>query len=178
MKLNLKSAGKSVMTNGKEVGLTLGGALLSRKFLDFDVMMKNQPADSFMRKHQGIIKFLVGTIGAGMVKQNSMLRPILNGVALEGGIKAVRTYGGGSFFPQLGEDSNLLGDGAQDGLLGDYELAEILAGADDMGADDMGSVVNEYPSSVSGGGLTENAFSSVAGVSGVPSDDMGAGEWD
>ena len=68
MKLNLKSAGKSVMTNGKEVGLTLGGALLSRKYLDFDMMFKNQAPDSFMRKHQGIIKFLAGTIGGGMVK--------------------------------------------------------------------------------------------------------------
>ena len=176
MKLNLKSAGKSVMTNGKEVGLTLGGALLSRKYLDFDMMFKNQAPDSFMRKHQGIIKFLAGTIGAGMVKGNSLLRPVLNGVALEGGIKAVRTYGGGNFFQPLGEGDSLLGEG---GAAGDGFLADVLEGAGDESLLGEGSVTNQYAASVSGmSDLTQNAFNSVSGVSGVPDDGDLSGDGD
>ena len=90
MKLNIKSATKSVMTNGKEVALTVAGALAAGKFLNFDTMFASQPPTSYMRKHQGVIKFIAATIGAGMVKNTSPLRPLLNGVALEGGLRMVR----------------------------------------------------------------------------------------
>jgi hypothetical protein len=157
MKLNIKSATKSVMTNGKEVALTVAGALVAGKFLNFDTMFAAQPPTSYMRKHQGAIKFLAATIGAGMVKSSSPLRPLLNGVALEGGLRMVRAYGGGTFFQPLGAE-NLMLEGADDA-----ELNEILEGADD---DLMGSITSNYQEAVAGPetDLTNNAASAVSGM--------------
>ena len=163
MKLNIKSATKSVLTNGKEVGLTVAGALVAGKFLNFDTMFATQPPTSMVRKHQGAIKFLVATVAAGMVKSSSPLRPVLNGVALEGGLRMIRAYGGGTFFQPIGADDLML-EGA------DAELDALLNGADD---DLMGSITNNYEAAVSGPAddLTNNSASAVSGMPGGNNND-------
>jgi hypothetical protein len=152
MGFSIKGATKSVMTEGKTVVIVLAGALASRKFLDFDTMFATQPADGYLRKHQGAIKFLGATIATGFVK-NKMVKELLMGVALEGGIKAVRTYGGGNFFQPLGEEDM---GGA------DAELQELLNGADDDSL--LGSVNNQYAASVAGADLTANSSNAVSGM--------------
>ncbi len=164
--MDLKSAGKNIMVNGKVIAVTTGGALLSRKFLDFNVMFKAQPADSALRKHQGIIKLLLALGIAGNVK-NDTVKQLLNGVAIEGAIQAVRAYGGGTFFQPLGAGDEAFMAGAADDF-----LQGLIDGADEslLGP----GVANQYPASVAGNfnDFTANAMSAVSGMAGE--DDMGA----
>lgn len=109
MKFNLKSIGKNIGKDAMEVGLIMGGAIASRKFIDLDSLLKDQPADGFLRKHQGGIKAVAAlSIAAALPanKKNDMIRSILFGVAIDGALREVRTLttddAGTSWFEQIG----------------------------------------------------------------------------
>ena len=98
------------MTAG-EVAVLGTGMLLTKKFLDFNVLFKKQIeknpklADAWYIKHQGIIKIAVGVLAAAYIK-NPWLRLLAIGVAAEGFISEVRVIStnkdGVSFFDKIG----------------------------------------------------------------------------
>ena len=164
--MDLKSASKNIMVNGKVIAVTTGGALLSRKFLDFNTMFATQPANGMLRKHQGIIKLLLALGIAGNVK-NDTVKQLLNGVAIEGAIQAVRAYGGGTFFQPIGAGDDVFISGAADDF-----LQGLIDGADDslLGA----GVTNQYPATV--GAFNDFTANAMSAVSGTPDDEVGAAD--
>ncbi len=107
-----KEFGKNLGRSAMDVGVVGISMLASRKFLDFDVIFKNQPADSMVRKSGGYIKGIGGIILAGMVK-NPILKNFLYGVALDGFVRVARQLTtnketGESFFTAIGADGKLV----------------------------------------------------------------------
>jgi hypothetical protein len=110
---------KKFQDQAKLVGMTVaevavlgGGMIVTKKFLDFNVLFKNQIekdpkfAEKWFIKHQGAIKLVAGAIGAYYVK-NPWVRMLLIGVALEGFVSEVRVLttnkDGVSFFDKIGQ---------------------------------------------------------------------------
>lgn len=105
MGFNFKSATKTLGTDAMDLGLIIGGAVASKKFLDFSNIFKNQKPDSAIIKYQGGIKVAAGLIGRGFVK-NKYVKNLLTGVAFEGGLSLLRTMtmkDGKTFFEPIGE---------------------------------------------------------------------------
>lgn len=95
MKYNFKEKAKMTGMTGAEVAVVGASALLSQKFLSFDMIFKNQIAadptfkDNWYIKHQGGIKFVVGALAAAHIK-NPWMRLIAVGVSLNGFIQEAR----------------------------------------------------------------------------------------
>ena len=114
VKARLKNLGKTAVKDATTVGITLGGLLASRKFLDFQTIFKNQPEDSFMRKNEGPIKLIGGVLAIGMIK-NPMIKALAIGMALDGGVMTIRNMTrdkdtGESFFPAISGNGKMLFD--------------------------------------------------------------------
>ena len=93
-----------------KLGAVALGTVASAKFLDFNQIFSNQPADSLLRKNQGLIKVGAAILLMPMIK-NDMLKMVLLGVGVEGGIRSLRRFTtsaetGDSFFPQIGRGGN------------------------------------------------------------------------
>lgn len=115
MAYNFKSQAKiTAMTLG-EVGVVGGSMILTSKFLDFNVLFKNQIAadpnyaNKFHIKHQGAIKLVVGALAAAHIK-NPWLKLLAIGVAVEGFIREVRVLttdsAGTAFFDKIGNSNS------------------------------------------------------------------------
>lgn len=95
MKYNFKEKGKMAVMTGLEIGVVGGSMLLSQKFLDFNVIFKNQIAadptyvDKWYIKHQGAVKFAVGVLAAIHIS-NPWLRLLAFGVAANGLVQEIR----------------------------------------------------------------------------------------
>lgn len=112
MAQNWKAVAKHTAVTVGEVAVLTGGIILTKKFLDFRVIFKNQIAadpkyaDKFHIKHQGAIKLVGGAALACFIK-NPWLRMLAIGVAIEGAITEARVLTtnsetGVSFFDQIG----------------------------------------------------------------------------
>lgn len=108
------------MTHAKRAGMTVaevavvGGSMLATtKFLDFEILFKNQiekdPTfkDKWYIKHQGAIKLVAGAAAAAYIK-NPWLKLVAIGVAANGFIQEVRVLtqkeDGTNFFNQIGNN--------------------------------------------------------------------------
>lgn len=110
-----KKAGMTAL----EVGVVGGSMLATTKFLDFEILFKNQiekdPTykDKWFIKHQGAIKLVAGAAAAAYIK-NPWLKLVAIGVAANGFIQEVRVLtakeDGTNFFNQIGNslDEKLL----------------------------------------------------------------------
>jgi hypothetical protein len=88
-----KDFGKGVMEIGKPVLLGTTGVIVAQKFLDFKTLFPNVTPDKFFIKHEGLIKVGAVIVTLAMWKKcPELLKWLLIGVAIQGGIKAVRTY--------------------------------------------------------------------------------------
>lgn len=90
-KFDMRKVGMDLGKNAGYIGTFSLGMIGSKKFLDIDVIFKNQTPDSFIRKYGGFIKFLVfaGIVSIPAIK-NEFLRTGLMGVAAEGFITGLR----------------------------------------------------------------------------------------
>jgi hypothetical protein len=119
MKYNFKAQGKMLLMTGAEIGVLGTGMLLTKKFLDFNTLFKDQIAkdptyaDKWFVKHQGAIKFGVGLLAAIHIK-NPWLRIGLLSVAAVGFIEEVRVLtakeDGTNFFNQIGASKSKITD--------------------------------------------------------------------
>lgn len=108
---NFKSIAKRGMMTVAEVGVVGTSMLLTTKFLDFEILFKNQIAkdptykDKWFIRHQGAIKLVAGATAAAYVK-NPWLKLLFIGVAANGFIQQVRVLttqkDGTNFFNQIG----------------------------------------------------------------------------
>lgn len=123
----------SLVTEGTPIVLTTAGVIAGQKFLDFKTLFPNVKPDEFFIKHEGLIK-LGGVVVTLALWKNCpvWLKWILIGVAIQGGIKAVRQYtmsdAGKAFVEQIGE--------------GDYDTAIMDA------ARSIHSITNEFKTGV------------------------------
>ncbi len=116
-----KDFGKGVMDNGKPILLGTAGVIVGQKFLDFKTLFPNVAPDKFFIKHEGAIKIGAIVVTLAMWKKcPDMLKWLLIGVAIQGGIKAVRQYtmndAGKAFVDQIGAgnfDKDILSLAAQ-----------------------------------------------------------------
>jgi hypothetical protein len=131
---SFKNTGKKVWQEAQPILLGTAGVIASQKFLDFKKLFPNMDPTKPLIKHEGIIKVGGVLIALSMIKKvNPMLKYLLYGVAIQGGIKAVRTYTvnketGVSFVDQIGA--------------GDYD-AQIMSLAADVK-----TVANEFGTTV------------------------------
>lgn len=155
--VKLKQAGMTAA----EIGVVTGSMILTKKFLDFNMLFKNKIAkdpkfsESFIIKHQGGVRFGLG-LAAAVYFQNPWVKLIFLGVAAEGAITEIRTLTtdstGVSFFDKIG---------AADTRVDDAELLQMAAQYDNtMGAMNpttmyptgTGAInpTTEFPTSVAG----------------------------
>lgn len=148
MKYNFKEKSKMAVMTAAEIGVVGGSMLLSQKFLDFNVLFKNQIArdpaytEKWWMKHQGAIKFAVGVIAAIHI-ENPWLRLLAFGVAANGLVQEVRvlaTKDGAPLFDKIGQsdlDKKLLEAARSAGAVGDRFQTMVA-----------GPVGTEYPTQV------------------------------
>lgn len=92
-KMKAKGFGQAAMQNGKPIIFGTVGVVAGQKFLDFKTLFPNVSPDKFLIKHEGLIK-----VGAVLVTLSiwktapEIVKWILIGIAIQGGIKAVRQY--------------------------------------------------------------------------------------
>lgn len=104
-----KGFAKNIGNVAYPIGLTTAGVVAAQKFMDFKTLFPNVAPDKFFIKHEGAIK-VGGVIVTFMMWKNmpDYMRWLLIGVAVQGGIKAVRQYttgsNGKSFVDQIGAD--------------------------------------------------------------------------
>lgn len=119
--LKMKGKGKDLVKNAQTtvvpVALTLGGMIAGQKFFDFKKLFPNMDPNNFMIKHEGVVKVgavvLALTMTGGFGDKNKKIpvwaQWMLFGLALQGGIKAVRTYtandAGVAFVDAIGRQS-------------------------------------------------------------------------
>ena len=118
-KYNFKEKGKMALMTGAEIGTVGASMLLTKKFLDFNTLFKNQItkdpkyAEKWFIKHQGAVKFGAGILAAIHV-QNPWLRLAFIGVAVVGFIEETRVLttqkDGTNFFDQIGAAKNKVTD--------------------------------------------------------------------
>lgn len=110
-----KGFGKSVMNEALPPLLITAGVVGSQKFLDFKTVAEKfnltVKPDSFFMKHEGIIKMGGVVVTLAMWKKCPVwLKWLLIGVAVQGGIKAVKQYtindAGKSFIDYIGDGNN------------------------------------------------------------------------
>jgi len=138
MKYNFQEKLKMAVPTAAEIAVVGGSMLLSQKFLDFNVLFKNQIAadpryaERWFIKHQGAIKFAVGVLAAVHI-QNPWLRLLAFGVAANGLVQEVRviaTKDGQPLFDKIGQnnlDSKLLDIARRTGAVGD-QYQTMVAG--------------------------------------------------
>jgi|GEM_PF-4398379 hypothetical protein len=153
-KAHAKEAGHTIL----EVGALTGGMIVSKKFLDFENLFKNQIAkdpkfeDSWFMVHEGAVKLVVGVAAATFVK-NPYAKFALVGLAVAGAIQEIRTVTsmhGSPFFDAIGA--------AQP----DAELVEAARAFQTRG---MNGYVNDAPTAVARiSGFTNENPTGVAGM--------------
>lgn len=138
MKYNFQEKSKMAMMTAGEIAVVGGSMLMSQKFLDFNLLFKNQIAkdpayaNKWFIKHQGAIKFSVGVIAAVHIK-NPWLRLLAFGVAANGLVQEVRvlaTKDGQPMFDKIGQndlDKKLLEAARSAGAVGD-QYQTMVAG--------------------------------------------------
>jgi len=137
MNYNFNPISKMALMTAGEIGVVGGSMLLSQKFLDFNMLFKNQIAkdpkykDKWFIKHQGGIKFTVGVLAAINIK-NPWLRLLAFGVAANGLVQEVRvlaTKDGAPLFDSIGNgmDAKLLEAAKKAGAVGD-QYQTMVAG--------------------------------------------------
>jgi len=147
MKYNFKEKSKMAFMTAGEITVVGGSMLLSQKFLDFNVLFKNQIAkdpaytEKWFIKHQGAIKFAVGVIAAIHI-QNPWLRLLAFGVAANGLVQEVRVLAvkdGAPMFDKIGQnlDEKLLQAARSAGAVGDQYQSMVA-----------GTLATQYPSQV------------------------------
>lgn len=102
-----KDFGKGAMDAAKPILLGTTGVIVGQKFLDFKTLFPNVSPDKFFIKHEGLIKMGGVIVTLAMWKKcPELLKWLLIGVAIQGGIKAVRQYtmndAGKAFVEQIG----------------------------------------------------------------------------
>lgn len=141
MKYNFQEKAKMAGMTSLEIGVVGGSMLLSQKFLDFNVIFKNQIAKDpeytkkWFMKHQGGVKFAVGVLAAIHIS-NPWLRLLAFAVAANGLIQEVRvlaTKDGAPMFDKIGTsdfDKRLVqaAQSARTGAVGD-QYQTMVAGA-------------------------------------------------
>jgi len=167
---NFKVIVKHGAITAGEVGVITGGIIVTKKFLDFKNLFKNQIAanpdyaNKFHIKHQGIIKVAAGTIGASMVK-NPWIKLALIGMAVEGAITEIRVLTtnketGASFFDQIGA-----GESQMD--LEMLEAAKMIKGNEEEGMEGVGADYGDrYATMVSGNDYGDRYATSVGQFTG------------
>ena len=167
MKYNFKEKAKVAGMTVAEISVLTGTIVLTKKFLDFNVLFKNKIAadptfaNKWYIKHQGAIKLVGGALAAAHV-DNPWLKLLFIGVAIEGAITELRTVttddAGVSFFDKIGRNpANDAANAQADAILIDMARK----------SDRTAGVPQEYGSTV-GYGVTTNADSIYQNVSGVP----------
>ena len=110
MKFNFKHQLKEIGHTAVEVAVLTGGAIVSKKFMDFKTLFKNQIAadplylNKFWMVHEGGVKFAVGLAGASYFK-NPYVKWAFIGVAVAGAFQEVRhltAQGGAPIFDPIG----------------------------------------------------------------------------
>ena len=115
MKFSFKTATKNISTEAADLGLMIGGAVVSKKFLDFSNLSffkdgatkdpKGWQAKAI--KYQGGIKLVGGLVARKYVK-NKYLKSALTGIAFEGGLNLLRQFtqkqDGTNMIDQIGND--------------------------------------------------------------------------
>lgn len=144
MKLSFKTATKDLAKDGIDLGEMIGGAVLSKKFLDFSNLsfFKDGAAKSpdgwqaKAIKYQGGIKVLGALIGRTYVK-NKHIKAILYGVGFEGGLNLVRQFtnkkdGSGNYVDQIGGNPDSERENIREGVAGeDSNYQDSVAGVGD-----------------------------------------------
>lgn len=148
---NWKAVAKHTVVTVGEVGAITGGIILTKKFLDFKVLFKNQIAadpnyaNKFHIKHQGAIKLVGGAALACFIK-NPWIRMFAIGIAIEGAITETRTLTtnaeGVSFFDSIGAG------GEDDGDTGAIDQELIEAARETSGRGGQKSFGNRFPTTV------------------------------
>lgn len=102
-----KGIAGNIMKEAKPIVLTTTGVIAAQKFLDFKTLFPNVDKEKFFIKHEGLIKMGGVIVTLAMWKKcPDWLKWVLIGVAIQGGIKAVRQYtmsdAGKAFVEQIG----------------------------------------------------------------------------
>lgn len=157
-KFNFKGFGKDLLHDGKDVLLIGTGIVATQKFADFKTLFPNVDPNKFWMKHEGGIKFGAALITlAAFKKMPGWLQCLVMGVAIQGGIKELRTLtmneAGESFVKSIGD--------------GDYnqqinDLAEEIKKAGMSGI----NPTSQGYSAVSGVNPTGQGYSAVSGMGG------------
>src|SRR3990172_10914772 len=137
-KFNFKTATKGLGTDAMTIGLTIGGAVISKKFLNFENIFKAQAAKAekpFWIKQQGGIKLAGALIASNFVK-NKFAKQLLQGVAFEGGLSLLRTVTtdktGASFFEPIGQqDPDSIDETIESGVAGEHDYQDTVSGVGD-----------------------------------------------
>ena len=93
MKFTFKGKGKTALEAVKPIAFGTLGVIGAQKFLDFKTLFPNASPDKFFMKHEGMIK--VGAVVLTLMmwqKIPPLLKWVLIGVAIQGGIKATKQY--------------------------------------------------------------------------------------
>ena len=150
MKFNFKSATKNIGTEAADLGLMIGGAVASKKFLDFsnlsffkDAAAKDPKAwQAQAIKYQGGVKIIGGLVGRKYVK-NKYVKSLLTGVAFEGGLNLLRQFtqksDGSNYIDPIGQnDPKSIDNEMENGSMGNNDIDnEMQVGS--MGQDDYSS---------------------------------------
>jgi hypothetical protein len=107
-KFNFKGFGKDLLHDGKDVLLIGTGIVATQKFADFKTLFPNVDPAKVWMKHEGAIKFGAALITlAAFKKMPGWLQCLVMGVAIQGGIKELRTLtmndAGESFVKSIGD---------------------------------------------------------------------------
>jgi hypothetical protein len=167
---NFKPMIKKAGTTAAEVGVIGGAMILTKKFLDFEVIFPNVKKENFLIAHQGGVKLLIGAAGAVMVK-NVWLKLAFVGMAVEGFIREARVLTtnkeGVAFFGQIGQTNEI---SEEDQSL--LDAARALSGASNP--------TTEYPTTVGSVAynlqsvdLQDQAQTFVSGMGAAGADDFG-----
>lgn len=142
---------RASMMTAAEIGVVGGSMLLTQKFLDFNVIFKNQIAKNpdyvnrWWIRHQGAVKFAVGVLAAVHI-DNPWLRLLAFGVAANGLVQEVRVLAvkdGAPLFDKIGQndlDAKLLQAAKNVGGPIGTEYKTMVAGP--------GPIATQYPTQV------------------------------
>lgn len=108
-KFDMKKVSKNLGIEAGKAAAIAGGMILSKKFLDTEVIFKNQKPDSFLRKQGGWVKAIaaLAVLSSDMVK-NDYAKSAIMGVGVEGLITGIRGMTvnkdtGEAFFDKIGQ---------------------------------------------------------------------------
>lgn len=88
-----KDLAKNAMTVAKPIVGVTGGVVVGQKFLDFKTLFPNMKPDNFLIKHEGMVKVGAVLVTLSLWKNApEMVKWALIGIAVQGGIKAIRQY--------------------------------------------------------------------------------------